>query len=243
MDNFNYYINGMISGFTATVFSHPAYNIKTVLQVGEKIENNQIKSLKWLYRGFTRAALGYSGEKMIVFGTYNTLLSHSFNPTIAGIISGASGAIITTVSEQLAIDKVRGVCNYRFSHLYSGFYPTIMRESLGFGVHFTVYNWISNKINPEREMNKTFICGTIAVICGWTTVTPIDRLKTLFQTGKIKFDRKILSEIHHNVFTGAFRGFSYVMARAIPFHTISFCTMEYLNKNNKFNKEVFYLFE
>lgn len=231
MDHLGYYINGMISGFVATIFSHPAYNIKTVLQVGEKLDSRQVRSLSWLYRGFSRAAIGYSGEKMFVFGTYNTLLNHDFNATISGIISGASGAIITTVSEQLAIDKVRGVRNYRLSHLYSGLFPTVMRESLGFGVHFTVYNWISNKINPEREMSKTFICGTVAVICGWTTVTPIDRIKTLFQTGKINGDlRTMARQISSNLGVGAFRGFSYVMARAIPFHTVSFCTMEYLNK-------------
>ena len=236
MDQFGYYINGMISGFVATIFSHPAYNIKTVLQTGEKIQSKQIRSINWLYRGFLRAAIGYSGEKMFVFGTYNTLLNYNLNPTISGIISGASGAIITTLSEQLAIDKVRGICNYRFSHLYSGFIPTVMRESLGFGVHFTVYDFISNKINPEREMNKTIICGTVAVICGWTIVTPIDRIKTLFQTGNITFNtstRNIFRKIYISLQRGAFQGFPYVMARAIPFHTVSFCTMEYLNKNRQ----------
>lgn len=233
MDQFGYYVNGMISGFVATIFSHPAYNIKTVLQVDEKIDLRQIRSVRWLYRGFSRAAIGYSGEKMFVFGTYNTLLNHHFNATIAGVISGASGAIITTVSEQLAIDKIRGVRNYKLSHLYSGLFPTVMRESLGFGVHFTVYNWISNKINPERDMYKTFICGTVAVICGWTTITPIDRIKTLFQTGKINGDLKtMVIQIRSNLGIGAFRGFTYVMARAIPFHTVSFCTMEYLNKEH-----------
>ncbi len=82
-------------------------------------------------------------------------------------------------------------------------------------------------------MDKTFICGTVAVICGWTTITPIDRIKTLFQTGKINGDLKtMVIQIRSNLGIGAFRGFTYVMARAIPFHTVSFCTMEYLNKEH-----------
>ena len=224
MDYINYYLNGLFAGFAATSVSHPFYNMKNVLQVGGILTNEMKYSLRWLYGGFMRAAIGYSGEKMLVFGT------SLFGENAVGTKNEHSQfrGLITTVSEQLAIDKQLGVRKFSLFHLYSGILPTIVRESVGFGVHFTVYNFLSNIFNKERETYKTALCGTGAVIVGWSTVTPVDRIKTLIQSGKF-----VWTEYR---FVDSFVGFRYVMLRAIPFHVVSFCVMEFLNKKNLLSK-------
>ena len=228
MDYLNNYFNGLIAGFVATSVSHPAYNMKNVIQTGGIITNEMKYSPKWLYTGFLRAAIGFSAEKMLVFGTYNSLRRNDVNATLAGMSSGAIGSIVTTASEQLANDKQAGRNIYSLVHLYKGIIPTIARESIGFGVHFTVYNFLSNIFNKERDTVKTALCGTGAVIVGWSAVTPFDRIKTLVQNGSFDWKTYRVSD--------SFIGFRFIMMRAIPFHVMSFCTMEHLNKKNILSK-------
>jgi len=217
------YRDGFISGFIATSVSHPFFNMKNVVQTGQVLTYKNLCSPKWLYGGFFRAALGYSGEKMMVFGTYNSLKGHDVNPTLAGLIAGGSSSFITTLSEQLAIDKQSNISKYSVKHLYKGIIPTAARESIGFGIHFTVYDYLSNIHNKEREYKKTSIIGVAAIVCSWTVIAPIDRLKTVIQSGK--FNIKTYD------FRNSFNGFKFCMLRAVPFHVVSFSVMEHLSKS------------
>ena len=76
MDYTKYYIYGTISGTVATCVSHPFFTLKTQLQNNECIPLNKNihTNIKWLYSGFFRSCFGYSIEKSLVFGTYNTIL-------------------------------------------------------------------------------------------------------------------------------------------------------------------------
>ena len=58
----------------------------------------------------------------------------------AAFCSGVVAAFSITPAEQLVIDKQSGVKIYNLKHLYKGIVPTIARESIGFAIHFTVYD-------------------------------------------------------------------------------------------------------
>lgn len=219
---FNNYIYGAISGSTATIVSHPFFRIKTSLQNEEILTKEMYSDIKWLYRGLPRAMLGYSIEKMLVFGTYNSLLKQDINPTLSGFFAGLTAAFSITPFEQLVIDKGNNIKIFSIKHLYSGIIPTIGRESIGFAVHFTIYDYLTKTFNREKEVPKTILCGIGAVIGGWGTITPLDRLKTQIQTGK--FDIKTYNIKH------SYKGFNFALMRAIPFHVTCFVVMEYLNK-------------
>ena len=216
------YINGAVSGSVAAFVSHPFFRLKVAMQNEETITLKTNSNVKWLYNGVNRAMVGYGIEKMLIFGTYNSLTKHNVNPTVAGFISGIVASLSITPAEQLIIDKGLNVKCLSLKHLYSGLLPTLGRESLGFAVHFTVYDYVSSKYNKEREILKTIVCGTCAVIVGWGTVVPLDRIKTQVQTGK--FDIKTYD------IRKSYSGFGFALMRAIPFHVTCFVMMEMLNK-------------
>ena len=214
-----HYINGMFSGIIASIISHPCFNLKNAMQNGELITKQNF-TRKWLYSGLTPATVGFGLEKMFVFGTYKTLKDNGFNDTLSGIFSGSAGSLITTVSEQLAIDKKLNAKIYSLKHLYSGFTPTFFRESIGFMIYFSVYGELTERYNKEKSFNKIALFGVAATSIAWSIIAPIDRIKTAIQSGKFK---------NYN-YRRSFDGFSFAMLRAIPFHVTSFCVMEYLSK-------------
>lgn len=214
-----HYINGMFSGTIASIISHPCFNLKNAMQNGELISKQNF-TRKWLYSGLTPAAVGFGLEKMFVFGTYKTLKEKGFSNVNSGLLSGCAASLITTVSEQIAIDKTKNIINYKFKHLYSGFIPTMMRDSIGFMIYFGIYEYLTNKYNKNKDFNKTAIISTITISISWFFISPIDRIKTSIQSKNFKdYDYK-----------KSFNGFSFAMLRAIPFHVTSFCVMEYLSK-------------
>lgn len=226
MDNF---INGTIAGSTAAFISHPFLVTKNHLQNGYKFDYGKHFNLKWLYSGLFRAMCSYSVEKMVVFGVYNSLKQHNYDPAISGAIAGLLASLTITPGEQLTIDKQIGVKRVTLSnpllsigHLYQGLTATMFRESLGFAVHFTIYDYISNKINKERNELKTILCGITAVIFGWSCIVPIDRIKTQIQSGTFNIKTYNIKE--------SFQGFRFALLRAIPFHVTCFLIMEHLRK-------------
>lgn len=222
IDYISNYVFGAIAGTTATLISQPFNRLKIEFQNDRIPLKEQYTNIRWLYTGVFRSIIGYSAEKMFVFGTYNLLRNNDINPTFAGMASGVVAAISVTPAEQLTIDKQNGIRCFKFSHLYSGFIPTVARECIGFGVHFTMYELFSNYFNEKKEFWKTVLCGTGAVISGWTVIAPIDRIKTQIQSRN--FDLKSYNIIH------SYHGFKFALMRAIPFHVTCFVVMEELKK-------------
>lgn len=217
------FIYGHIAGGTATLVSHPFFNMKNHLQNGLVLGKEHYRNLKWLYGGMSRAIVGYGLEKMIVFGVYNSLKKHDYNSTFSGMIAGMFASVSITPAEQLTIDKQLNVRNFTLRHLYQGWVPTLFRESLGFAIHFTVYDYLTKKYNEEKSRTKTALCGAGAIIAGWGTITPIDRIKTKIQSGT--FDYKTYD------YRSSFSGFRFAIMRAVPFHVTCFLIMEELNMN------------
>lgn len=228
MDNLKYYFSGMISGICGTIVSHPFFTIKTHLQNGEFLKCRNM-NIKWLYRGFTPALTGYSIEKMLVFGSYKTIYNSLRNKSISdkqkiffsGFMSGVIASVSITVFEQITISMQRNINITKYKQLFSGFLPTMARESVGFSIYFSVYEYLSNKYNKNKETLKTALIGIPSITSAWLVITPIDKIKTNIQSN-VKIDI-------HNIGT-AYKGFLFVMLRAIPFHTTCFVVFEFMNK-------------
>ena len=228
-----YYMYGTVAGVIATTATHPFFTLKTYLQNNEypPFTNKFSHNFKLLYSGYVRSCIGYSIEKSLVFGTYNMIINkfnlernNSFHTCTAGLLSGIFASFSITPFEQLTIDKQKNIKNFSIIHLYKGLYPTLIRESVGFSIYFTVYDNISYIINPNKDMYKTICIGSLSIVSAWCIITPIDKIKTNIQSNT-KIDIK-------NIIS-AYKGFKYALMRAVPFHVICFIVFEELQKIKK----------
>jgi hypothetical protein len=239
MEYFNNYLFGSIAGSVGAIISHPCFIIKTDLQNGKSAKDifyeMKTKSLcqkrRYLYNGLLRMCIGLSFEKMLVFGTYNSIFykfdldkSNSLHSLSAGFLAGIAGSLASTPSEQLVIDKTFNIKNYNVFHLYKAILPTMGRESIGFAVYFLTFDQISRKFNQEKSTLKTALAGTCAISTALLFYYPLDKIKTNMQSN-IKINKL------ENVYKGAHFG----LLRAIPFHVTCFCVFENLN-----NEKIFY---
>jgi solute carrier family 25 carnitine/acylcarnitine transporter 20/29 len=224
MEYFGY---GLLSGIGGTLISHPFDTIKTYLQNREKL-NISIKtpvcSLRKLYSGVGVAIIGLSVEKMLVFGIYSNLNKNNpgyLSSLVSGMQTGALIATTTTLSEQIKIDKQLGYKTYwNVKYLYKGFIPTLLRESIGFGIYFTTYKYLSNQYNKNKSVIKTGLFGSCACVSAWVVIFPIDTFKTHIQS-----NRKMASYSIKYLY----KGIGFGLMRAIPFHGTCFIIFEWLN--------------
>ena len=93
------------------------------------------------------------------------------------------------------------------------------REAVGFSIYFSVYEKLSSIYNKNREPIKTALIGIPSITAAWMIITPIDKIKTNIQS-QVRSVAKLST---------AYRGFTYVMLRAIPFHTTCFVVFEHMN--------------
>ena len=126
--------------------------------------------------------------------------NHFFKGFVAGSITGGTLTILTCPVEMVkcAMQVPNSYhstyfCAYTIykkfglSGLYRGLYSTALRDSVGFGIFFGVYEFTKGKIH-EYNFKFTWwgwlLCGSISGICSWTSVLPIDCVKTNFQLSK-----------------------------------------------------------
>lgn len=243
-DYFYNFICGGFAGATAGFISHPFLRMKIELQNGRKITSNQFTNTKWLMNGVRYGMGCYGAEKLFVFGVYNSLLNHGFNDSVSGALAGLAASSVICPGEKLVIDSINGVKTFKridylnksivsqrfgltsriltknFARLYTGFSATVGREVLGFGIHMGVYGYLMKKYNPDQSFYKTIGCVTIAIICGWSSIVPIDRLKTAIQSPNFSWKTYEFSK--------SFSGFRFALLRAVPFHCTSFSLMVFL---------------
>jgi solute carrier family 25 carnitine/acylcarnitine transporter 20/29 len=171
-------------------------------------------------------------EKSIVFGFYEKSKSYGLNNFCSGIIGGFMCTLIVTPVDKLKINFQNNELkmNKRFylKDLYKGFIPTIFRETPGFGIYFTTYNYLSNNFNQSKNLNKTFIFGSLSGFSAWLFIYPSDLVKTNYQslnnnltlTDIIKNIWKINNN-SNNIIKGFFnyyKGFNLALLRAMPLH-------------------------
>lgn len=240
-----YYFGGTIAGIMGTLVSQPFDTYKIFLQNGKKINfaSNSLKHrISFLYRGSMPCFIGYGVEKSLIFGTYSSVINfmnlnetNFYHTLLAGLFSGCIASLSITPAEQIKTDKQIGnKTQYNFTHLYKGFKYTVFRESIGFAIYFTIYNQLTKYINNNNEENfklklaKSGIIGALSAFFAWIPIYPIDVNKTLIQSGNNR--KKLLNELHNlsikNKIFRIYRGYSFCMMRAIPFHSTCFICFE-----------------
>lgn len=136
-------------------------------------------------------------------GSYNETVPSLGSVFIAGVLGGLATWIVSTPTELIkcreqvsttpissliltkSILKSEGI-----KGLYHGGMTTVMRDSFGYGVYFWAYELSTRMLaqqvgtdhGPKVEAMKVLLCGGISGVVSWTSIFPLDVLKTRIQT-------------------------------------------------------------
>lgn len=234
------FLYGGISGVFGVCISHPFDTIKTNIQNGNKISiKSNINTLKFLYRGIIPPIIGVGFEKAIVFGTYeffnNKMNENEFNTAripIAGALSGLVASFVVTPFERFKILLQTGAnINFSYRTLFRGLSATFTRETPGFAIYFSTFEYLKGKTNGDLKPYMSFLYGATAAVASWIFIYPQDKIKTIIQANQ-KSNITFLSCFKNLIKNGdAYRGFSLALMRAIPLHAATFMMMEILKNS------------
>jgi hypothetical protein len=139
-----HFIFGYISGMAGILVSHPFDTIKTNIQENKPIP----RTLRGLYRGIGPPLVGVGLEKSVVFGVYFNTIEYTNSSFISGALSGLSASFVVTPFERIKIllqtnQKIeRNMFNRSF--LFQGLSATFYRETPGFGIYFSTYQYLKD---------------------------------------------------------------------------------------------------
>lgn len=231
------FAKGAFSGAFGLALSHPFDTIKTRLQTNQAIEYG----VKSLYRGVVPPLFGVGFEKAVVFGVYNNFNSYFSNPKEAvstftsGMVSGLAASFIVTPVERLKIGLQKGQKICTDLKLFKGLSVTFTREVPGFGIYFTVYEQLKQRLytKQKKEITKTgsFLAGGLSGATAWLFIYPQDLIKTRIQSGSDKPIKTMITDVYRNGGIKQFyKGFHLALLRAVPLHAGTFFMMEFLSQ-------------
>jgi len=216
------FLYGLSGGLIGTILSHPFDTIKTRIQ-SEKANSiiNAIKQKK-LYAGIIPPLFGIMMEKSVVFGFYDIAKKNNYNDFVSGIFSGLMCTAIVVPIDRLKITlQNKQQINFKslnLNYLYKGTSITFFRETPGFGIYFTTYNYLNNNFNNNNSLYYNFIFGALSGLNAWNFIYPSDLIKTNMQAN----NTNLILTIRHIYFnygiSGFYRGFSLAVMRAMPLH-------------------------
>ena len=134
---------------------------------------------------------------------YNETVPNLGTVFLAGVMGGLATWIVSTPTELIkcreqvsttptssfaltkAILKAEGL-----KGLYHGGTITVLRDSFGYGVYFWAYEFstrlLAQQVGTDHgakvEAMKVLLCGGISGVVSWTSIFPLDVLKTRIQT-------------------------------------------------------------
>ena len=242
---------GAIGGFTGVLLSHPFDTLRVRIQ-SLKVKPSVLQFITqilktegfWvLYRGLIPPLLGMGLEKATVFTAYNFAKSKTNSYFMSGYFAGLTSSLIITPIEKVKIHlqttKI-GIFKsimetIKNRSLYQGFSPTFFRESVGFGIYFSFYNFYKAD-SPFHY----FLGGALSGSLAWCFIYPIDTVKTNAQIEKIN----ILDFIKKHSLREMYKGFPLALMRAFPLHGGVFLGYEMskiiLNRNSNYSDETIY---
>lgn len=230
---------GLISGLNAIIVSHPIDTIKTNIQESKKINYN----FKNLYKGLTAPLIGVGLEKTVVFGVFETTKPYTNSDVISGGLSGMLASFIVTPFERIKIlcqtnqgnwNFIRQNFNHKF--MFQGLSATFYRETPGFAIYFSVYNYLKDNLKSNHQISlwESFCYGAISGSVSWVFIYPQDRIKTHIQaitSRNINFAQGLKEILANGGYSGLYKGFHFALMRAIPLHATAFATMEFCKRN------------
>lgn len=224
------YISGGLSGIAQILVGYPLDTMKVLKQNNIKINMNN--------------SLNYNGVKYplqlsiisnsIVFGISNTLNKYNIyqystnkkinnninmfiNGYVAGIVSSPFVYIYDIKKTNVQTNNNNKLKDFMIKSKFNGLFMTIMRESIGFGTYFCVYDLLKNEYKYNTE-----ISGGLAGVTNWTITYAIDVIKNRQLSNNI-------SIIEAYKMKNMFSGYKYCLLRAFIVNSLIFSVYEKIN--------------
>ena len=124
------------------------------------------------------------------------------------------------------------------SKLFVGLEATFTRETPGFAIYFSNYEYWKRRFYSDTPMppHASFLIGGSSGLVAWIFIYPQDQIKTILQsrdvTAKETSFMSVAKQIKANGGLRAFySGFHFALMRAVPLHAGTFMAMEYCQQN------------
>ncbi|GMN50765.1 hypothetical protein TIFTF001_019911 [Ficus carica] len=238
------------------------------------------EGIRGLYRGATSSFVGVAFESSLVFGIYSQMKqklqgsSPSSRPQPQVIIPSAAygGAIISFILCPSELVKgtdstvplssrysspldcaIKTVKSEGVKGIFRGGFATLLRESLGNAVFFSVYEYTRYHIHSRLRSSSSdhsnladigvgIVTGGFGGVAFWSVVLPLDVAKTIIQTAPDKNSTRnpfrILSSIYmRDGIKGCYTGLGPTILRAFPANAAAIVTWELAIKLLGINRE------
>jgi hypothetical protein len=216
----NEYIAGSITGIIVSIFGHPFDTLKTLSQS----KNTNVLSRKKWYRVYNGIGFPLLGSFVIhsgMFGTNDYLYKKTQNHYTSGFFTGAICSTIVTPFELYKV-RAQNMLSLRINP-YTGFTPTIARESIACSIYFGTYNSL------RKRNTNILLAGGLSGWFSWLVTYPVDVCKTRIQSHAAKDIKGALS------MGNLWKGFGYCSMRCFIANSAGFYayekTLEYLKCN------------
>jgi len=175
-------------------------------------------------------------------------ISHLFG---CGVVAGMTTSLVSVPVEHTRIRMQLGnaplstfqcviqiVKAYGMRGLYKGGVPTMWRDSVAFGIYFSMYEWIKRKMLGDEQQQKklntggVIFAGGLAGITLWLATFPIDMIKTKIQADNLQRPSfKGMYDCFVKTYqTGGlktfYKGLSPCLLRAVPVNGATFLAYE-----------------
>jgi len=224
------YISGGLSGIAQILVGYPLDTMKVLKQNNIKI--NMKNSLN--YNGVKYPLQLSIISNSIVFGISNTLnkyyiyqystnkkinnnINMFINGYVAGIVSSPFVYIYDIKKTNVQTNNNNKLKDFMIKSKFNGLFMTIMRESIGFGTYFCVYDLLKNEYKYNTE-----ISGGLAGVTNWTITYAIDVIKNRQLSNNI-------SIIEAYKMKNMFSGYKYCLLRAFIVNSLIFSVYEKIN--------------
>lgn len=251
------FLFGTFGGLCGITLSHPFDTVRVIYQESNNYRGitdcaktiYKERGITGFYRGLVPPLIGVALEKCALFGVYdnfkrcNPLFGGSncdtySNTFISGLFAGLVTTIIVTPVEKIKIllQNQKKTCistivkNGGISALYNGWTATLFREVPGYGIYFTVYEYLKNTFGLPNAYTPA-IYGALCGIASWTFIYPSDPIKTKMQNNSIGFKEALGIIMKNEGLMGLYRGMPLALFRAIPLHGGVFMGYEFCNRN------------
>ena len=248
------FLFGTFGGLCGITLSHPFDTVRVVYQEGTYRNVAECaktiykeRGIKAFYRGLVPPLIGVALEKCALFGVYdnfkrcNPFFDTAYcdtyrNTFISGLFAGLVTTTIVTPVEKVKIllqnqKNISTLIKHGgVSALYNGWTATLFREVPGYGIYFTVYEYLKNTFGLPNAYTPA-IYGALCGVASWTFIYPSDPIKTKMQNNSIGFKEALGIIMKNEGLMGLYRGMPLALFRAVPLHGGVFMGYEFCNRN------------
>ena len=181
------YIN---SGIGRTIVSQPFDCLRIHMQNSNKLISThravldiyKKNGIRGFYKGMTPFLLGNICLLSIYSNTYNKY-KKDYGSFVSGGIGGFYGSYISNVIEYYRCSFYnKNHKKFNFSTISKSYPITGLRDIIGWGSFFATYDYSKKVFKNLPEPVHSLVVGSLSGIALWTSMYPLDTIKTRIQT-------------------------------------------------------------